>query len=331
MKTRKLKNLAVSEIGMGCMAFSHGYGKIPDEAYSVEAIRMAFDHGCTFFDTAEVYGPELKPEHRGHNERIVGRALEGMRDRAIIATKLFVETGEPQRDGSLAKTLKRHLAASLRNLRTDWVDLYYLHRINPDIPVEEVADAMGGLIREGLVKGWGLSMVNIELMERAQAVTSLAAVQNIYSMMERDYEQTVIPYCERHDVGFVAYSPIASGFLSGRIGTDTAFEKVDDVRNWVPQLSRENIAANRPLLDLLTEIAGDKGCTTAQLSLAWMLRKSPCVVPIPGSKNKERILENLGAAKVILSDDEFRSLEERLGHITIHGSRRAMGRPGEFF
>ena len=331
MKTRKLKNLAVSEIGMGCMAFSHGYGKIPDEAYSVEAIRMAFDHGCTFFDTAEVYGPELKPEHRGHYERIVGRALEGMRDRAIIATKLFVETGEPQRDGSLAKTLKRHLAASLRNLRTDWVDLYYLHRINPDIPVEEVADAMGGLIREGLVKGWGLSMVNIELMERAQAVTSLAAVQNIYSMMERDYEQTVIPYCERHDVGFVAYSPIASGFLSGRIGTDTAFEKVDDVRNWVPQLSRENIAANRPLLDLLTEIAGDKGCTTAQLSLAWMLRKSPCVVPIPGSKNKERILENLGAAKVILSDDELRSLEERLGHITIHGSRRAMGRPGEFF
>ena len=331
MKTRKLKDLTVSEIGMGCMAFSHGYGKIPDEAYSVEAIRMALDHGCDFFDTAEAYGPELKPEHRGHNEKILGQALEGARDRAVIATKLFIGTDEPRQDGSLAATVKRHLAASLRNLRTDWVDLYYLHRVNPDIPVEEVADVMGGLIREGLVRGWGMSMVNVELMERAQAVTPLAAVQNIYSMMERDYETTVIPCCERHDVGFVAYSPIASGFLSGKIKTDTAFEQVDDVRNWVPQLTRENIAANRPLLDLLTEIAGDKGCTTAQLSLAWMLRKTPCVVPIPGSKNKERILENLGAAEVSLSDDEFRALEERLGKIAVHGSRKAMGMPGEYF
>jgi aryl-alcohol dehydrogenase-like predicted oxidoreductase len=306
---------------MGCMAFSHGYGKIPDEAYSVETIRMAFDHGCTFFDTAEVYGPELKPEHRGHNERIVGRALEGMRDRAIIATKLFVETGEPQRDGSLAKTLKRHLAASLRNLRTDWVDLYYLHRINPDIPVEEVADAMGGLIREGLVKGWGLSMVNIELMERAQTVTSLAAVQNIYSMVERDSEAEIIPYCIENNIGFVPFSPIASGLLSGKITPQTQFERNDDVRNWVPQLSRRNIEGNLPIVEMLKTFADKKNATPAQISLAWMLHKYPNVVPIPGSKNKERIVENLDSANVILTDEEFLSLETELNGYTVYGHR----------
>ena len=331
MKTRKLKDLTVSEIGMGCMAFSHGYGAIPDEAYSVGAIRMAFDHGCTFFDTAEVYGPELRREHRGHNEKIVGQALQGVRDKAVIATKLFIDTEEVRADGSLDRTVKRHLAASLRNLRTDYVDLYYLHRVNPDIPVEDVAATMGGLIREGLVKGWGMSMVNVEYMERVQKITPLAAVQNIYSMMERDYEREVIPYCERHDIGFVAYSPIASGFLSGKINRETRFEEVDDVRNWTPQLSRENIEANQPLLDALAGIAGDKGCTRAQLALAWMLRKSDCVVPIPGSKNRERILENLCAADVALSDEEFRALEEALGKIAIHGSRRAMNRPSEFF
>ena len=329
MKTRKLKDLTVSEIGMGCMGFSHGYGEFPSEDYAIDAIRKAYDYGCTFFDTAEGYGPYLRPENRGHNERIVGKAVRDFRKDVILATKLHMATDEPKQDGSVYQTLRRHVEASLERLQSDYIDLYYLHRVNPEIPMEDVAEGMGRLIQDGLIRGWGMSMVNVAYLERVQDITPLTAVQNIYSMMDRAYEKGVIPYCLEHDIGFVPFSPIASGYLSGQVDPNQEF-KGDDVRQWVPQLKKENMIANKPLLDVLSDMAGKKGVTNAQISLAWMLHKYPHIVPIPGSKNQERILENLGAWNVELTDAEFAELEEVLGSMMIHGQRSDLNAPTEF-
>ncbi len=315
MQTRFLRDIEVSEVGMGCMAFSHGYGQIPDEQYSIEAIQNAFEHGCTFFDTAEVYSPGLSGI--GHNERIVGKALEKVRDQAVIATKLFLRIGL---GGSVYKTICNHLEASMDRLRTDRVDLYYLHRMG-GVPVEKVAEAMGRLIDDGLIRGWGLSQVDVDVIDRAQRVTPLAAIQNIYSMVERDSEARIIPYCMEHNIGFVPFSPIASGLLSGKITPQTQFESYDDVRNWVPQLSKANIAGNQPIVELLKQYAEMKHATPAQISLAWMLHKYPNVVPIPGSKNKSRIIENLDAANVDLTDEEFIALETSLNQCKVYGHR----------
>lgn len=316
MNMRKLRNLTVSEVGMGCMAFSHGYGKIPDERYSIEAIQGAYDHGCTFFDTAEVYSPNL--EGIGHNELIVGKALKDVRSDVVLATKLFLNTSET--GCGVYAAMRRHLEASMERLQTDYVDLYYLHRVS-SVPIEEIAGAMGRLIDDGLIRGWGMSQVDVDVIHQAQQVTPLTAIQNIYSMVERDSEEAVIPYCLEHNIGFVPFSPIASGLLSGKITTQTQFEKNDDVRNWVPQLTKENIAGNQPIIDLLTDYARKKEATCAQISLAWMLHKYPNVVPIPGSKNKERIIENLDAAAVKLTAEEFSSLEAALNRCKVYGHR----------
>ena len=319
MQTRMLRDIEVSEVGMGCMAFSHGYGQIPEEEYSIEAIRNAYNHGCTFFDTAEVYSPNLSGI--GHNERIVGKALADVRDNVVIATKLMLHgVGF----GSVYKTIRSHLEGSMERLRTDRVDLYYLHRMS-GVPIEKVADAMGRLIDDGLIRGWGLSQVDMDIIDRAQNITPLAAIQNIYSMVERDSEKKIIPYCMEHNIGFVPFSPIASGLLSGRITTETRFERNDDVRNWVPQLSKANIAGNQPIVDLLREYADRKESTPAQIALAWMLHKYPNVVPIPGSKNKERIIENLDSSKVELRDEEFSSLEKALNRCMVYGHRGLSG------
>jgi len=313
LKRRMLRDIQVSQVGMGCMAFSHGYGKIPAEEYSIEAIRNAYAHGCTLFDTAEVYSPNLAGI--GHNERIVGKALRGVRENVVVATKLFL-----REDGSVYDGMRRHLEGSLDRLQTDYVDLYYLHRMG-GVPVERVAEAMGRLIDEGLIRGWGLSQVDVDVIDRAQQVTPLAAIRNIYSMVERDSEAEIIPYCIEHNIGFVPFSPIASGLLSGKITPQTQFERNDDVRNWVPQLSRRNIEGNQPIVELLKDFAGKKNATPAQISLAWMLHKYPNVVPIPGSKNKERIIENLDAAAVELTDEEFTALEEALNGLKVYGHR----------
>ena len=315
MKTRMLCDIEVSEVGMGCMAFSHGYGKIPPESYSIEAIRGAYERGCTFFDTAEIYSPNLAGV--GHNERIVGKALAPVRDEVVIATKLMPRGGL---GFNAYKTIRKHLEGSLARLQTDYVDIYYIHR-SGGVHIEDAAEAMGRLIDEGLIRGWGLSQVDVDVIDRAQRVTPLAAIQNIYSMVERDSEAEIIPYCIDREIGFVPFSPIASGLLSGKITTKTKFERRDDVRNWVPQLRRENIAGNQPIIDLLAEYAAMKGCTSAQVSLAWMLHKWPNVVPIPGSKNKGRIIENLDAATVMLTDDEFASLESALDECVVYGHR----------
>lgn len=315
MKTRMLRDIEVSEIGMGCMAFSHGYGQIPSEQYSIEAIRNGYKHGCTFFDTAEVYSPGLSGI--GHNELIVGKALKDVRDNVVIATKLFLNVGL---GGNVYKTIRSHLEASMKRLQTDRVDLYYLHRMG-SVPVEKVAEVMGRLIDDGLIRGWGLSQVDVDFIDRAQQVTPLAAIQNIYSMVERDSEAKIIPYCMEHNIGFVSFSPIASGLLSGKITPQTQFESYDDVRNWVPQLKKANIAGNQPIVDLLREYAAKKAATPAQISLAWMLRKYLNVVPIPGSKNKNRIAENLSAAEVVLSDEEYTSLDAALNQLKVYGHR----------
>lgn len=320
MKTRKIKNLTVSEVGMGCMGFSHGYGKIPDEDYSIEAIRKGYAAGCTFFDTAEVYGPNLDPQFKGHNEKIVGKAIKDFRKNIILATKLHIPTDEAQNDG-VYKTLRNHLEKSLERLQTDYADLYYLHRINPAVAVEEVAEGMGQLIKDGLIRGWGLSQVPVDIIDKAQKITPLTAIQNIYSMVERDVEKDVIPYCLKNDIGLVAFSPISSGLLSGKVTAKTEFEKVDDVRNFVPQLTKENLAANQPILEVIARFANLKNATNAQIALAWMLHKYPNVVPIPGSKNQGRIIENLGASNVELTDAEFKELETALDACTVYGHR----------
>ena len=316
MKTRKLKDIEVSAVGMGCMAFSHGYGKIPSERYSIEAIRNAYRHGCNFFDTAEVYSPNLSGI--GHNELIVGKALEDVRENVVIATKLMLHSVGFRK--SVYDEVRRHLEGSLDRLRTDYVDIYYLHRMG-GVSVEKVAEAMGRLIDDGLIRGWGLSQVDVDVIDDAQSVTPLTAIQNIYSMLERDCESRIIPYCMEHNIGFVPFSPIASGLLSGKITTETQFERNDDVRNWVPQLSRRNIEGNMPIVEMLKDFADRKNATPAQISLAWMLHKYPNVVPIPGSKDKERIIENLNAADVKLTNEEFKALDSELDKHKVYGHR----------
>lgn len=296
MQHRLLKNLNVSPIGMGCMGLSHGYGQVPERSVSIDAIRAAVDFGCNFFDTAEVYGREMFYE--GHNEEIVGDALKPCRKDVVLATKIHLRTEEVE----------------------SGKDLYYLHRLNELVPVEEVAGVMGRLIDEGLIRGWGLSQVSVETLDAANRVTPVTAVQSIYSMVERGLEKDIFPYCLEHGIGVVPFSPIASGLLSGKVTVETKFEG-DDVRKFVPQLSKENLVANRPLIDLLSTFAERKNATNAQISLAWMLKKYPNVVPIPGSKVKERILENLGAWNVELTDAEFAELERELDRRTVHGQR----------
>lgn len=319
MEKRMIEQLEVSPIGMGCMGFSHGYGQIPDWEYSIEAIRKAYEFGCTFFDTAETYGRDLYWE--GHNEDILGEAVEPFRNKIILATKLHIHDEEVSENINLYDLIKGHLLKSLKRLRTHYVDLYYLHRINELVPIEDVAVVMGKLINECLIKGWGLSQVDVDTLDKAHKVTSLTAVQNLYNILERDCEEKIFPYCLENNIGVVPFSPIASGFLSGKITTQTEFEKTDDVRNFVPQLSKENIIGNQPILDILNKFANVKNATPAQISLAWMLKKYPNVVPIPGSKNQERIIENLSAWNVELTDEEFNELQSALNQCEIHGHR----------
>ena len=317
MEKRKLGNIEVTEIGIGTMAFSHGYGKIPDEKYSIEAIREAYNHGCNFFDTAEVYGPNLA--EIGHNELIVGKALKDVRDKVVIATKLFLKSHEVV-NGDVYGAIKKHLLGSMERLQVKMVDLYYLHRLS-DVPLEEIAKAMGRLINEGLIRGWGLSQVDVDSIEKAHKITPVSAVQNLYNILERDCEEKVIPFCLKNNIGVVPFSPVGSGLLSGKINANTEFEKNDDVRNWVPQCKKENIIGNQPIIDLISKFAAKKGATPAQFSMAWMIKKYPNVVPIPGSKNKERIIENINTYKVKLTDEELNEFENELKKYKVHGHR----------
>lgn len=309
MNTRFLRDLEVSAIGYGCMGLSHGYGAVPERGESIRLIQKAFDMGCTFFDTAEAYGA-------GDNERLVGEAVKPFRNRIVLATKLHLN----KKDGDTATVIRRHLEASMKRLQTDYVDLYYHHRIEDDDKVEEVAAVMGDLIKEGKIRGWGQSQASEEQVRRANAVTPLTAVQSEFSMMERRFEQDVIPACEELGIGFVPFSPLASGFLSGKY-TKTQQYTGDDVRRVITRFAPENVERNRPLLDVLSDMAMRKGASMAQISLAWMLHKKKFIVPIPGMRKVERMEENLGAAEVTLTQEEYENLETELAEIPVYGNR----------
>lgn len=300
--------LEVSAVGLGCMGFSHGYGPGPDKTRAIELIHYAHELGCTFFDTAESYGD-------GENENLVGEAIKPFRKDIILATKLHIPTG-----GDLEKTIREHLYASLKRLGTDYVDLYYQHRINKDIPVEEVALVMGKLIDEGLIRGWGQSQSTADEIRRANSVTPMTAVQSEYSLMERMFEKEVIPTCEELGIGFVPFSPLGAGFLSGKYSPSDVYTG-DDVRRVITRFEKENMKKNQALLEVLSSFARDYGCTLAQLSLAWMINKYSFLSPIPGSRSEERIEENLAAAELDLTRSDIERIEEALSHIEIYGNR----------
>ena len=291
------------------MGLSHGYGAVPEHDEAIRLIRKAYELGCTFFDTAEEYGA-------GHNELLVGEAIEPFRDKIVLATKLYLNSSE----GDTETVIRRHLEESMKRLRTDYIDLYYQHRIEEDDKVKEVAEVMGKLVKEGKIRGWGQSQATPDQIRRAHAIAPLTAIQSEYSMMERMFEKEVIPTCEELGIGFVAFSPIASGFLSGKY-TNRSTYSGDDVRRVITRFSKENVEANQPLLDLLHKVAAAKNATPAQISLAWMLHKKDFIVPIPGMRRDERIIENLGAADVELTDKEFEQIEAELAKIEIHGNR----------
>ena len=316
MQVRKLRDIEVSAVGMGCMGFSHGYGAVPPEEESIRLIHKAFDLGCTFFDTAEAYGTFV-------NEELVGKAVKPFRDKIILTTK-FVPVFQPGQEipeGKLSKKgVTNALNDSLKRLQTDYIDIYYQHRVPIDSNVEEVAQWMGEFIKEGKIRAWGQSQSTVEQIRKAHAITPLTAIQNEYSMMERMFERDVIPTCKELNIGFVAFSPMASGFLSGKYDKNTQY-KGDDVRRVITRFAPENVEKNQPLLDLLHEVANKKGITPAQISLAWMLKKYDFVVPIPGMRKDERVIENLGAAGIELTDAEFEKIEKELDKITIYGNR----------
>ena len=319
MKKRKLRELEVSAIGMGCMGFSHGYGACPPESESIRLMRSAYeDYGCTFFDTAEVYAAY-------ENEILVGKALKPIRDKIVLATKFMPEIFLPGQEIPEGKTSRRGLRNavenSLKRLQTDYIDLYYEHRVPTNRDVAEVATWMGELIKEGKILAWGVSEATPEQIKRAHEVTPLTAVQSEYSIMERKYEREVIPLCKELNIGFVAFSPMAGGFLSGKYSSKDKFEG-DDVRRAITRFTKENMDANQVLLDMLKKFAADKNCTLAQISLAYLMCKNDFVVPIPGMRRDERLKENFGAADVELNADELAALEDALSKITIHGDRK---------
>lgn len=311
MKKRTLGRqnaVTVSAIGLGCMGFSHGYGPGPDRGEAIRLIRTAYELGCTFFDTAESYAA-------GENETLVGEAIRPFRQQVILATKLHILDG-----GNLEQTIRAHLEASLKRLGTDYVDLYYQHRVNKTIPVEEVAGVMGKLIGEGKIRGWGQSQATEEELRRAHAVTPITAIQSEYSMMERMFEKDVLPACRELGIGFVPFSPLGAGFLGGRYTSRDSYTG-DDVRRVITRFSKENMDANQPLLDLLRRFAEAKQAAPAQISLAWMLHKWDFLVPIPGMRKAERIKENFGAADIVLTDSEFEALEQALAQVRVYGNR----------
>jgi aryl-alcohol dehydrogenase-like predicted oxidoreductase len=317
MQERKLgkSNLEVSAIGLGCMGMSFGYGPAVDKHDGISLIRAAVERGVTFFDTAEVYGPFT-------NEELVGEALSPLRDQVVIATKFGFNIVEGKSSGlnSRPEHIKEVAEASLRRLNTDRIDLFYQHRVDPDVPMEDVAGAVKDLIQQGKVKHFGLSEAGVESIRRAHAVQPVTALQSEYSLFWREPEQQVIPTLEELGIGFVPFSPLGKGFLTGAISKDTQFDK-NDFRNVVPRFSPENREANQALVDLIEEFAKQKKATPAQIALAWLLARKPWIVPIPGTTKLHRLEENIGAASVILTAADVRQLGEATSKLELHGAR----------
>ena len=309
------KDLKVSAVGLGCMGFSHAYGAPTEQKEAVYRLQQSVEMGYTFFDTAEVYGT---PEEPHQNEVLVGKALKDCRDKVVIATKFGIhfdmestDVNKPLVPDSRPEVIRASVEASLKRLDTDYINLYYQHRIDPDIPIEEVAGVMAELIQEGKITHWGLSEADEDTIRRAHAVCPVTAIQNRYSMMAR-WHESLFPVLEELDIGYVAFSPLANGFLSAKYSRNSEFDSVSDYRSMMPQFSSEGVEQNQELLALLHRIADEKNATPAQISLAWMLCKKPYLVPIPGSRKIERMKENADAADVVLAAEEVNALDDAL-------------------
>ena len=324
MKYRNLGNrgLRVSAIGLGCMGMSHAYGAPADHREMTELLAKAVDMGYTFFDTAEVYGT---PERPHDNEELLGSALKPYRDRIVIATKFGLrfdlQSGKvpyPLIADSRPETIRKAVEGSLRRLQTDHIDLYYQHRPDPAVPIEEVADVMHDLITEGKVLYWGLSEAPEADIRRAHAVCPLSAIQNRYSMMAR-WHETLFPMLEELGIGFVAFSPLANGLLSEQYTAASHFEANTDYRATMPQFQPDSYEKNRSLFSLIDRLAQEKSATPAQVSLAWMLCKKPWIVPIPGTRKPDRLQENAGATDVVLTDEEVKQIDRALDVMPMSG------------
>lgn len=317
MKKRKLGNsgLEVSSIGFGCMGMSQSYPPFPEKGEAISLLRSAVELGVTFFDTAEVYGPYT-------NEELVGEALEPYRDKVVIATKFgyHIQNGKSAGLDSRPETIREAVEGSLKRLRTDHIDLLYQHRVDPNVPIEEVAETVGQLMKEGKVLYWGLSEAGAQTVRRAHAVLPLTAIQSEYSMWYRKPEEGLFPALEELGVGFVAFSPLGKGFLTGRFNKDTRFDSTD-FRSSIPRFKPENLEVNQDLLELIKDIAAKKNATTAQIALAWVLAQKPWIVPIPGTKKLERLKENLGAQDIEFSAQELAEINKALSKINIAGER----------
>jgi aryl-alcohol dehydrogenase-like predicted oxidoreductase len=316
LQNRRLGNsgLEVSAIGLGCMGMSQGYGPASDKKEMISLIHAAIDRGVTFFDTAEVYSPYV-------NEELVGEALEPFKGKVVIATKFGIkmENGKQMLD-SKPETIRQSVEGSLNRLKVDTIDLYYQHRVDPNVPMEEVAGVVQDLIKEGKVKHWGLSEAGVETIRRAHAVQPLNAIQSEYSMMWRSPEEELLTTLEELGIGFVPFSPLGKGFLTGKIDKNATFAS-SDFRSIVPRFKPENIEANQILVELIKKIALGKDATPAQIALAWVLAQKPWIVPIPGTRKLERLEENLGAADVELTTEELHDLNDALSKIEVSGER----------
>ncbi|EDW0110552.1 aldo/keto reductase [Salmonella enterica] len=308
--------LEVSALGLGCMGLSHGYGPATDTRQAIELIRAAVERGVTFFDTAEVYGPYL-------NEDVVGEALKPFRDRVVIATKFGFTFGDDNKQqilNSRPENIRKAVEGSLKRLKTEVIDLLYQHRVDPDVPIEDVAGTVKELIAEGKVKHFGLSEAGAQTIRRAHAVQPVAALQSEYSMWWREPEQDILPLLEELGIGFVPFSPLGKGFLTGTIKAGATFGK-DDFRSIVPRFATAALEANEKLVALLGELAGEKGVTSAQIALAWLLAQKPWIVPIPGTTKLHRLEENLAAADLTLATKDLRKITQALDAVDIVGER----------
>ena len=320
MKKRILgkSGLAVSEIGLGCMGMSFSYGPPADKKEMILLLQKAVERGVTFFDTAEVYGPLT-------NEELVGEALSPFKDQVVIATKFGFKldpNGGPQWAGldSRPEHIKQVAEASLKRLKIDAIDLFYQHRVDPDVPIEDVAGAVKDLITEGKVKHFGLSEAGVQTIRRAHAVQPVTAIQNEYSLWTRIHEAEVFPVVEELGIGFVAYSPLGKGFLTGKMNKNTTFDSTDFRKN-LPRFTPEAMEANQALVDLLGRIAAKKNATPAQIALAWMLSQKPWIVPIPGTTKLERLDENIGSSEIELTTEDLHEIENSASNIRIEGNR----------
>ena len=317
MQKRRLgqSNLEVSALGFGCMGISFGYGQVSSREDGVGIIRAAFEQGVTFFDTAEAYGPYT-------NEELVGEALRPMRDQVVIATKFGFkfEDGNSVGVDSRPAHIREVAEASLTRLKTDRIDLLYQHRVDPDVPIEEVAGAVKDLIQEGKVRHFGMSEAGVQTIRRAHAVQPVTALQSEYSLWFREHERDVLPVVEELGIGFVPFSPLGKGFLTGAINENTRFESTD-FRNVVLRFSEDNRKANLAFVDWLRRFAAGKNATPAQVALAWLLAQQPWIVPIPGTTKPERLAENLGALTIQLTADDLREIDGAASQIEVHGAR----------